>query len=331
MTKPLLILIAGPYASGTNGDPRLMSANLERLEDAAWPIFRAGHVPMIGEWVALPVLSSAGATGPTDPLAADVMYPVAERLLAHCDAVLRLPGESRGADQDVAIARRRGIPVYYSIDEMPDALPAAAEPEAALALVDAPSFLADPAMTPDMQAMYDEDVADDGFVWNLTRVWAYQPETRKKLDELMLAALSSSGLSARQRGVLVTATASTLGDAYCSFAWGGRLARYADPATAAGVLSGADVGLTEQERAMAEWARQIAKDPNSTIPDDVQLLRDAGLDDAQIFAITAYVGLRIAMATVDDALGARPDAGLVAKTPEEVRAVVDYGRRPLSA
>ncbi|MFS0734724.1 DUF4406 domain-containing protein [Microbacterium sp. 1P10UB] len=119
MTAPLMILIAGPYASGTGGDPALMAANLSRLEEAAWPIFQAGHVPMIGEWVALPVLSSAGATGPTDPLAAEVMYPTAERLLQRCDAVLRLPGASKGADQDVAIAESRGIPVYRSLAEVP--------------------------------------------------------------------------------------------------------------------------------------------------------------------------------------------------------------------
>ena len=79
---------------------------------------------MIGEWVALPVLSSAGASGPTDPLPADVMYPTAERLLQHCDAVLRVPGDSRGADQDVAIATGRGIPVYYSLGEIPGAIAA---------------------------------------------------------------------------------------------------------------------------------------------------------------------------------------------------------------
>ena len=126
----MLILIAGPYASGTNGDPALMAQNLKRLEQAAWPIFKAGHVPMIGEWVALPVLDSAGASGPADPLAADVMYPTAERLLQHCDAVLRLSGESRGADQDVAIARGRGIPVYRSIDEIPPAAVERAEHDA---------------------------------------------------------------------------------------------------------------------------------------------------------------------------------------------------------
>lgn len=123
--RPLLVLIAGPYRSGTGDDPALMAANLARLEAAAWPVFERGHVPMIGEWVALPVLRSAGAVRPNGladvlaPLADDVMYPTAERLLAHCDAVLRLPGDSRGADQDVAIARERGLPVWTDVDQIP--------------------------------------------------------------------------------------------------------------------------------------------------------------------------------------------------------------------
>ena len=96
-----------------------MAANLARLEQAAWPVFLAGHVPMIGEWVALPVLRSAGVVAVTDPLAEQVMYPTAQRLLAHVDAVLRLPGASTGADQDVAIARERGLPVWYRLEDVP--------------------------------------------------------------------------------------------------------------------------------------------------------------------------------------------------------------------
>jgi hypothetical protein len=115
----MMILIAGPYRSGTGDDPELMARNLERLESAAWPIFRSGHVPMIGEWVALPVLRGAGGTSPLDPIAGEIMYPTAERLLEHCDAVLRLPGESTGADQDVRIARERGLPVYERVEDIP--------------------------------------------------------------------------------------------------------------------------------------------------------------------------------------------------------------------
>ncbi|GAA2722634.1 DUF4406 domain-containing protein [Cellulomonas aerilata] len=126
MTTPLLILIAGPYRSGTGDDPELLARNLARLEEAAWPVFRSGHVPMIGEWVALPVLRSAGARGLADPLAAEVMYPTAERLLQHCDGVLRLPGDSVGADQDVAIARERGLPVWFRVEDVPGYVPEAA-------------------------------------------------------------------------------------------------------------------------------------------------------------------------------------------------------------
>jgi hypothetical protein len=128
MTTPMLILIAGPYRSGTGDDPVLMERNLARLEEAAWPVFRSGHVPMIGEWVALPVLRAAGADGVTDPLAEQVMYPTAQRLLQHCDAVLRLPGASTGADQDVAIARERGIPVYEHVEMIPGYRPDADGP-----------------------------------------------------------------------------------------------------------------------------------------------------------------------------------------------------------
>jgi hypothetical protein len=110
----MLILIAGPYRSGTGGDPALIARNLARLEEAAFPIFQAGHVPMIGEWVALPILRGAPAS-----YSEEVMYPTAERLLQHCDAVLRLPGESTGADQDVAIAHARGLPVYTEVSEIP--------------------------------------------------------------------------------------------------------------------------------------------------------------------------------------------------------------------
>jgi hypothetical protein len=126
MTTPLLILIAGPYRSGTGDDPALLARNLARLEAAAWPIFRAGHIPMIGEWVALPVLRGAGDERLDGPLAQQVMYPTAERLLEHCDAVVRLPGESTGADRDVTIARERGLPVFTRIEEIPGYKAAAA-------------------------------------------------------------------------------------------------------------------------------------------------------------------------------------------------------------
>jgi hypothetical protein len=117
----MLILIAGPYRSGTNDDPKLMLQNLAKLESAALPLFRLGHIPMIGEWVALPLLHLAGSTKPGDPAYEEILYPVAQRLLTKCDAVLRLEGASKGADEDVRIAKERGLKIYYRLEDVPPA------------------------------------------------------------------------------------------------------------------------------------------------------------------------------------------------------------------
>jgi uncharacterized peroxidase-related enzyme len=188
------------------------------------------------------------------------------------------------------------------------------------------SFLEEPPVSAQVQALFDEDLKEDDYVSNGSRLWAHQPDTMNRLFELMSQAFKPSGLSFRQRAILVTSAASSLGDSYCSLAWGGKLAKASDVAVAAGVLNGSDAGLTPQERAIAAWARKVAKDPNATTPADVQALRDAGLDDGQIFAITAFVALRLAFSTINDSLGAAPDAELAQSLPREVRDVVTYGR-----
>lgn len=117
----MLILIAGPYRSGTNDDPTLMQQNLSNLEFVALPLFRKGHIPMIGEWVALPLIHLAGSSKPGDEAWEEVQYPVAHRLLEKCDAVLRLQGASKGADEDVRVATERGLKIYYHLEDVPNA------------------------------------------------------------------------------------------------------------------------------------------------------------------------------------------------------------------
>jgi hypothetical protein len=114
-----MILIAGPYRGRTGDDPQLMAHNLERLESVALPLFRAGHIPVIGEWFALPLLKLAGSKSPGDAAYQEISYPIAHRLLERCDAVLRMPGESKGADEDVRRARERGLPVYTDLSAIP--------------------------------------------------------------------------------------------------------------------------------------------------------------------------------------------------------------------
>lgn len=116
----MMILIAGPYRGGTNDDPVLIRKNLDKLESAALPLFQKGHIPIIGEWVALPLMHLAGSRQIGDAVWDEMQYPVAHRLLEKCDAVLRLEGESKGADGDVIRAQELGLKVYYSLDEIPD-------------------------------------------------------------------------------------------------------------------------------------------------------------------------------------------------------------------
>lgn len=117
--RPLLILIAGPYLSGTDGDPLKVEANLEALEACAGPVYERGHLALVGEWLAWPIIRAAAGRTPGDPVFQAYQYPVAQRLLICCDAVWRLPGASRGADLDVARARELGLPVYTDLEEIP--------------------------------------------------------------------------------------------------------------------------------------------------------------------------------------------------------------------
>lgn len=116
---PLMILVAGPYRSGTGDDPAKLAANVRAMEAVALPLFRAGHVPVVGEWLALPLAALAGSQCVGDAAFDEVFHPIAERLLARCDAVLRVGGPSAGADRMVEVARAHGLAVYHALAEVP--------------------------------------------------------------------------------------------------------------------------------------------------------------------------------------------------------------------
>jgi hypothetical protein len=124
--QSLMILVAGPYRSGTADDPARLAANVRAMEAYALPLFLAGHVPIVGEWLALPLAELAGSRRVGDEAFQAVFHPIAERLLARCDAVLRVGGPSQGADAMVEIARARGLRVFHRLAEVPGC---AEEPE----------------------------------------------------------------------------------------------------------------------------------------------------------------------------------------------------------
>ena len=118
-TRPLMILVAGPYRGGTGDDPALIAANHRAIQEACLTLFRAGHLAVNGEDLALPLAELAGSTRVGDAAFDEVFHPMGRRLVARCDAVLRLPGTSAGANEMVALAEARGAAVYRSVDEVP--------------------------------------------------------------------------------------------------------------------------------------------------------------------------------------------------------------------
>jgi len=188
-------------------------------------------------------------------------------------------------------------------------------------------FLRLPPASESVIALYERDSAEDGYVANFTKLWSWRPDVMEAFMELRKQLASHSTLSDRERAVLVCATASSTGDAYCALAWGTKLAQQANPKTAAAILQMADAqGLTPRERSLMQWARQIVSDPNATTAGDVESLRKAGLSEAEIFDATVFIAFRLAFSTVNDSLGARPDSQLADAAPAEVRRAITYGR-----
>ncbi len=115
-----MILVAGPYRSGTNDDPHLIEANVRAMTDMALELFEMGHLPVLGEWFALPLIEAAGSTTIGDEPFNRIFHPVAVRLVNHCDAVLRIGGSSKGADEMVQTGIANGKQIFLNRSEIPE-------------------------------------------------------------------------------------------------------------------------------------------------------------------------------------------------------------------
>ena len=97
------IYIAGPYSKG---DPVVNTANVIKAADI---LAIAGYIPFIPHltlfWHFL------------NPHDIDFWYKYDMAWLAKCDYLLRLPGESPGADNEVYWAKKLGMLIYYSVEE----------------------------------------------------------------------------------------------------------------------------------------------------------------------------------------------------------------------
>jgi hypothetical protein len=116
-----MVLVAGPYRSGTNDDPVLIAKNVRAMTDMALRLFRAGHLPVLGEWYALPLIELAGSKQIGDAAFDEIFHPISRRLIAKCDACLRIGGPSKGADEMVSLARSFQKQVFFRYEDVPPA------------------------------------------------------------------------------------------------------------------------------------------------------------------------------------------------------------------
>lgn len=115
MTKPL-IYVAGPISKGD------LRHNIGMANTAAMALVKAGFSVIVphascfygNNWVGGALVPEHLPAGTTH----DDWYSLDLVIVRRCDAVLRLPGESVGADLEVAEARKHAIPVFLSISEL---------------------------------------------------------------------------------------------------------------------------------------------------------------------------------------------------------------------
>lgn len=102
-SRPLRIYVAGPYSKGVPDE------TFARVTDAAEQLAAAGWLPFVPH-----TMTFLWAVRHQHPK--EFWLAFDDEWLAACDAIVRLPGESTGADAEVALAGRLGLLIYQSVE-----------------------------------------------------------------------------------------------------------------------------------------------------------------------------------------------------------------------
>lgn len=180
--------------------------------------------------------------------------------------------------------------------------------------------------TGEVEDMYAEDLAGDGYVWNLTRVFAHRPAVYRGWEGLNRAIRSTMDL--RRYELVTLAAARRLKSSYCALAHGKVLAtRFLEPSIVRDIALGVAVDtLDEADRAVMALADKVVADATSVNQADIDRLRRLGLTDGEIFEVVAAAAARCYFSKTLDALGVEPDQAYLELDPE-LREALTVGRR----
>lgn len=179
----------------------------------------------------------------------------------------------------------------------------------------------------EVKAMYDQDLAAQGYVANYTRAFSARPDVLQ--GWLALKDAITSGMDPRLYELATVAAATAIRSSYCSLVHGNILAAgyYAAEKVVSIAGDGDEVAgaLDPADAAVVRFARKVAEEAEQITPEDVGELRGLGLSDADVFNVILAAAARCFFSKVLDATGTQPDAALH-DLPDQLRAALTVGR-----
>ena len=179
----------------------------------------------------------------------------------------------------------------------------------------------------EVRAMYDKDLAAQGYVANYTRAFSARPDVLQ--GWLALKDAITSGMDPRLYELATVAAATAIRSSYCSLVHGNILATGYYPAEQVVSIAGdgdeAAAALDAADAAVVRFARKVAEQAEQITAEDVGELRRLGFSDADIFNVILAAAARCFFSKVLDATGTLPDAALH-DLPEQLRAALTVGR-----
>jgi len=179
----------------------------------------------------------------------------------------------------------------------------------------------------EVKAMYDKDLAAQGYVANYTRAFSARPDVLQ--GWLALKDAITSGMDPRLYELATVAAATAMRSSYCSLVHGNILATgYYPPEQVVSIAGDGDeaaAALDTADAAVVRFARKVAEEAEQITPEDVGELRRLGFSDADVFNVILAAAARCFFSKVLDATGTLPDAALH-DLPDQLRAALTVGR-----
>jgi len=179
----------------------------------------------------------------------------------------------------------------------------------------------------EVKAMYDKDLAAQGYVANYTRAFSARPDVLQ--GWLALKDAITSGMDPRLYELATVAAATAIRSSYCSLVHGNILATGYYPAEQVVSIAGdgdeTGAALDAADAAVVRFARKVAEEADQITPEDVGELRRLGFSDADVFNVILAAAARCFFSKVLDATGTLPDAALH-DLPDQLRAALTVGR-----